>query len=870
MLRTIARAFQVLLIASTLMTAAAAWAADALDASITFKISAQSLQNALLELSRQSSCQIVFSDAAYADLRAPAIVGTMPVRQALDRLLSGTDLGYKLIGDNTITIARQPNSGRSAPVDGSDRVAPRNGSGADAGQRHLDQSGSVPQSGAALPDSRSDAPSPHEILPSVGLEEIVVTAQKRAERLQDVPVPVTAISGASLVSTHQLRIQDYSSSIPGLSVAPGAVQGIQTLSIRSITTGGGSNPTVGIVVDDVPYGASTALAGGLTIPDLDPSDLARVEVLRGPQGTLYGASSMGGLLKYVTVDPSTERTSGQIQAGLTGVHNGAEAGYDVRGSVNLPIGDTFAIRASGFTRQDPGYIDNPVLGIDGVNEDRVSGGRLSSMWKPFDDLSVKLSALYQQARGDGSSDVDIPTVGYPDTAGLGDLQQNHVRGSGAYDRKVQAYSAIVNARLGTAQLTAASGYNINAFRDSWDYSFQLGGATQPLYGVDGAPVFDNSRTQKFTQEIRLSTALGPHFDWLAGAFYTHEASSFTQDIAAANRVTGAVVADRLIFLSFPAVYSEYAGFSDLTYHLTDRFDIQVGARESHIVQTSSETEEGPFVGPTPVIDAERRSDSNAFTYLVTPSWKLSPDLMVYARLASGYRAGGPNLNPGGDVPAQFQPDRTYDYEIGLKGKLAEASLSFDASLYHIDWKDIQIQLFSQQSGLDYNTNGSRAKSDGLELSLESRPLGGLTLAAWVVWNDAVLTQAFPPNTTAYGVPGDRLPYSARFTGTVSAQQDFALPKNATGYVGLAANYVGDRQDVFTSQPPAIPPRQDLPSYAKVDLRAGAKVDSWSINLFLNNAFDRRGVVTGGLGNVPPFSLVYIQPRTAGFSVSRAF
>lgn len=843
MFRMIAGAFQALLIASTLMMGAVAWAADALDTSVTFKIPAQSLQNALLELSRQSSCQIVFSDTAYADLHAPAIMGTMPVRQALDRLLTGTDLAYKLIGDNTITIARHANSGRPAPAGGSDRDATRHGSGADA-----------------QPEGRANVPE---------LEEIVVTAQKRTERLQDVPVPVTAISGPTLVNTHQLRIQDFASSIPGLSVAPQAVQGIQTLAIRGITTGGGSNPTVGIVVDDVPYGASTALAGGLTIPDLDPSDLARVEVLRGPQGTLYGASSMGGLLKYVTVDPSTDRTSGQVQAGLTGVHNGAEAGYDVRGSVNLPLGETFAIRASAFTRQDPGYIDNPVLGIDGVNEDRVSGGRLSSMWKPFEDLSVKLSALYQQARGDGSSDVDIPTAGYPDTAGLGDLQQNHVRGSGSYDRKVQAYSAIVNAKLGAAQLTAVTGYNINAFRDSWDYSFQLGSATQPLYGVDGVPVFDNSRTRKFSQEIRLSTALGPRFDWLLGAFYTHEASSFTQDIAAANRVTGAVVADGLIFLSFPAVYSEYAGFTDLTYHLTDRFDIQVGARESHIEQTSSELEEGPFVGP-PQIDPDQRSASNAFTYLVTPSFKLSPDLMVYARLASGYRAGGPNLNPGGDVPTQFQPDRTYDYEVGLKGKLPDASLSFDASLYYIDWKDIQIQLFSEQSGLDYNTNGSRAKSDGIELSLESKPLDGLTLSSWVVWNDAVLTQAFPANTTAYGVPGNRLPYSARFTGTVSAQQDFPLPGNATGYAGLAANYVGARQDVFTAGPPAIPPRQDLPGYAKVDFRAGAKLDLWSINLFLNNAFDRRGAVTGGLGNVPPFSLVYIQPRTMGFSVSRAF
>src|SRR6202012_4446346 len=178
---------------------------------------------------------------------------------------------------------------------------------------------------------------------------------------QDVPVPVTAIRADKLISDNQVRLQDYFTSVPGLSYAPNNQN--QYVTIRGITTGGFSNPTVGVVIDDVPFGASNALGGGQVIPDFDPGDLARVEVLRGPQGTLYGASSMGGLLKFVTVDPSTDGVSGRVEAGVSDVSHGAELGYNVRGSINVPLSDTFAMRASAFTREDPGYVDNPVLGI---------------------------------------------------------------------------------------------------------------------------------------------------------------------------------------------------------------------------------------------------------------------------------------------------------------------------------------------------------------------------------------------------------------------------------------------------------------------------------------------------------------------------
>jgi len=250
----------------------------------------------------------------------------------------------------------------------------------------------------------------------IELQEIVVTAQKRIERLQDVPVPVTALDAETLAQRNQNRLQDYFAAVPGLSLNAGSFGGggQQNLSIRGLATGSFSNPTVGIAIDDVPFGASNQVAwGAALIPDLDPGDLDRIEVLRGPQGTLYGASSIGGLIKFVTRDPSVDGPSGRAQVLVNGVQHG-ELGYSARGSANVPISDVLAVRASGFTRRDPGYIANVSTGQHDVNRADVYGGRLSVLWKPSAAVSLKVAALLQNTEGDGNPavDADVDSEGF--------------------------------------------------------------------------------------------------------------------------------------------------------------------------------------------------------------------------------------------------------------------------------------------------------------------------------------------------------------------------------------------------------------------------------------------------------------------------
>jgi outer membrane receptor protein involved in Fe transport len=815
---------------------------------VSVDIPAQPLEAALRLLARQGDVQIMFAPGVAAGIEGPAVSGEMSVREALGQLLRATSLRYEVADKDTIVIKAKSRPGASS--------APTSEGSAGANTGPLESS----------------------------LQEIVVTAQKRSERLQDVPIPVTVISSESLVGSGQLRLQDYYTRIPGLTVAPDDF-GVATVTIRGITTGDNTNPTVGITVDDIPYGSSTALGNGPEVPDFDPSDLSHIEVLRGPQGTLYGASSLGGLIKYVTVDPSTDAVSGRVEADLNDVYNGDGVGYGARAAVNVPLSDTVAVRASGFARRDAGYVNNVLTGQRGVNWGDAEGGRLSGLWRPEDGISLKINAMFENTTTHGSPNVEVGTGAVGAGAGvttLGDLQQSNVRDIGGFAKRIQAYSAVFSADLGWATLKSLSGYSINQYSDSYDFSSTLGPLVQSGYpgtgfngfGVGGAPVFVEGKTDKFTQELRLANATGSQLEWLVGLFYNHENSPANENIVAADPYTGIGVA-QFAHIVYPSTFEEYAGFADVTYHFTQAFSLQLGARESENHQSYTESYTGPydlvaFGEPGPYVQPTVYSKDNSFTYLVTPELKLAPDWMVYARLASGYRPGGPNINGASTgLPSEYRPDTTRNYELGTKAAFLDRTLSVDASLYYIDWKDIQLSLTAPVTGLSYNANGSSAKSQGVEISVEEKPLKGTTLGAWVAFNEAELTQGFPASSSALGSAGDPLPYSSRFSGSLSLDQEIVLTGRVTGVAGATLSYVGDREGAFAAAGTANL-RQDLPAYAKTDLRAGIKWDAWNINLFANNVADKRGLLNGGLNTYNPNAFVFIQPRTVGVSVARSF
>ena len=849
-------------------TTIASQPAEARSVTYNLDIPAQNLNDALQAFALVSQHKLLYSSVLVDGKRSPALKGQYTTEQAVKALLSGTRLDYEVTSDGLVLIRAEDQSQRTgnAPAAGGDDPSGA-ASSAQEGKKNSSSGFRVAQVDQGTPGSSSLASdrSSEKKAREEGLTEIVVTAEKREERLQDVPVPVTAISAQTLVDNHELRIQDYYTRVPGLVVTSDDTDGGgPNLAIRGISTGAYTNPTVGITVDDVPFGSSTVLGGGAQAPDLDPSDLARVEVLRGPQGTLYGVSSIGGLVKFVTLDPSTDAVSGHLQGDLSSVYNSAETGYGLRAGVNLPLSDTLAIRASGFARRDPGYIDNVETGQRGINQTTAEGGRLSALWRPSDNAVLKISALLQDTKAHGSSVV---------TTGLSDLQQDTSRGAEGQERKLQAYSVSFKDKVGDVDVVSLTGFNVATLSGAVDITQQLGQFfTLPQFGVTGTAIEETGESKKFSQEIRLSGSFGQHFEWLVGGFYTRESSAYDGIILATNPVTGAKAGTWLSEDLFPTTYSEYAAFTDLTFLITDQFDIQVGGREGFNRQSYMETAYGVFdpiiLGvPSPVLQPEVDTKASSFTYLVTPRFKLSPDMMVYARLASGYRAGGPNSTSTiFHLPPSFKPDTTQNYELGFKADFVDHKISIDSSLYYIDWKDIQLQINAACGCAIYFANGSRAKSEGVEVSLEARPLTGWTIAAWIALNNAVLTEGFPVTSSVYGASGDRLPYASRLSGNVSIDRDFDISSRLKGFVGAAESYVSDREGVFTSSAQ----RQQFGGYAKADLHAGAKLDSWTFTLFVNNAADKRGALSGGIGSYYPNGITYIQPRTAGLSVSRTF
>ena len=345
--------------------------------------------------------------------------------------------------------------------------------------------------------------------------EIIVTAQKREERLKDVPVPVSVVGGGDLIARNQTKAQEFFASVPGVNLQ--FQNNRSQLAIRGISTGPVSgNPVVGYTIDDAPYGASTG-QGGLfgSAPDLDPSELVRVEVLRGPQGTLYGASSMGGLVKYVTLDPSLTNFSGTIAGGSSLVKEGGSAGYNLRGSLNLPLSETLAVRVSGFTRKEPGYIDNIRTGEHDVNDARVSGGRVAVLWKPSDTVSLKLGALYQVRDLYGSSNVDSTTGSY--------YLQTDMPGSGRSRSESEMYTGVLTIDLGGVDLTSISSYSRAKNYDFLDFTASPLVQFTPVFpnlfpGID--PIGDIFRqgynVDKFSQEIRFAGSVGDNIDWIVG------------------------------------------------------------------------------------------------------------------------------------------------------------------------------------------------------------------------------------------------------------------------------------------------------------------------------------------------------------------
>lgn len=746
------------------------------------------------------------------------------------------------------------------------------------------QTAAPAQSGTASPDDRQAGPRSANATDT----DIVVTAQKREQLLVEVPQSITVVGGAALEQRQARSLSDFAALVPGLQIEQ-ANPGNTRVVLRGINAGGASS-TVSVYVDDTPFGASTTQTNGAGLTgDFDTFDIERLEVLRGPQGTLYGANSLGGLIKYVTVAPKLRITEARGQAGVEMVRSGG-TGYYGSAVLNVPLGDTLALRASGFFRRTAGFID--AIGIAGkdVNSSRSYGGRASLLFRPSDAFSVRLSALAQNIRVKSRNAFDADPASFapiardPFTAApiVGENRYQRFEDSNAVDYRLYTGTAAYD--FGFATVTSVTSYSRLFGRDRSDVSFNDVGAplgevvSQAIYGQPAnafGVYYPNQATQKkFTQEVRLASPSSRVFEWLVGGYYTRETGGLFQRYFPYTAATGVPVTPpppipgftELVLAQLDPTYSEYAGFASGTLHLGPRFDITAGGRYSRNRQHVVTTLDGALFGGRTVTEVSSRE--GVFTWSVSPRFEFAERSAIYARVAKGYRPGGPNVTPPGapaDFPSTTRADTLISYEAGVRAETADRRLAIDASVYYIDWKDTLITaVFQSDAGpVAVDANGKGAKSYGFETTVTLRPTRGLSVLGSIAYTRASLRG----NTGNGGFDGDQLPFAPRYNATLSADYSWNMPNGGKPYVGADVTLVADRPGNFDNgYQTAFGRRVNLDGYATANLRAGVSFGAFDLSIYAKNVTNARGLISvGALGERPggAIAVTPIQPRTVG-------
>jgi iron complex outermembrane receptor protein len=715
-----------------------------------------------------------------------------------------------------------------------------------------------------------------EAAPGGTLQEIIVTASRREERLRDAPSAITAITGENLETLGVQSFRDYATLVPGLSQRDSGAPGLGTVILRGMNTGAQQTTnTTAYYIDDTVFTASGFVSlGALVTPEPELAEIERIEVLKGPQGTLYGASSLGGLIRVVTKKPDASEFYGSVRTEITTLSGGSD-GYLIRGSLNAPlIQDRLAIQATGDKRRVAGFTDNVVTGNDDANSSDMYGGRLAIRAMPTDDLTIDVSGMIQNIDNDGYAyETLMPGTQQPL---YGKYKYDHYSNFGSSIKyRVASATATWTTSVGSLIGSASYGeYTVNTTTDSTRTYLPIAQAVAPLiFGTPipagaGARANPSPSMDKYTVDVRfVSNRIGA-VEFMGGVFYTKEDTLYDMNIIMQDAATGANLQaplDVLYRTQTGSDYEELAGYGNLTYYITDRLDIQGGVRYARNKQVASIRGPNAVYAYTSLPKLTFHFDDSSPTYLATLRWRPTDAISTYLRAASGYRPGGPqtNSNPPPGAPLIIEPDSVWNYEAGVKGSFFGGALSANLAVYHIDWKDIQLNALDA-SGVLLQTNGGDAEIDGVEVELVARPTADLTLTANAGYTDARIVSVLPGVSSATGAQaGDGLPLTPEYTLAVSADQRIPFGSDVTGLLGTTVRYQSDMPNNYAAS--SAPAQRKLRSITTVDLRGGVEFDRYTIQLRAQNLLNehRYLMIGDSLGTV-------IQPRSITLSFSAQF
>jgi iron complex outermembrane receptor protein len=727
---------------------------------------------------------------------------------------------------------------------------------------------------------------------SSGLEEVTVTASKlTATKVLDTPVSIQAISGDALQRSGASGIMDIAGSIPGLSIqdlGPGDKKYV----IRGINSAGAA--TTGIYYGEAVISGSNADDGGGFESDIRLYDLDRVEVLRGPQGTLYGASSMSGTIRFIPKLPDMNDFGGYVTAEGSSTSHTPNGNYNFNGAINLPIlPGMLSMRVVGWKQYDSGYIDQTRVGtiglVRGVNNDEVGGARVELRYEPFEDLTIDANFTSQAETSDGSSRWTPPGVaafaGDPIKPINGcDLCNTDVTRSPWSDNlQVFGFTAAYDTHVGT--ITATS----NQFNRRTNFTFD----STPILIHFGVPIPGETlepRDRKVnSSELRYASAFDFPVNFVIGGYREKE----TQDLAVQVLTVNDQGFPVGVFSSSNDALSDngnsffgrtdsrnttqWAGFGEATYKATDALTATVGARYFTETLNGVQTQTHPFGGfpadaPNLVPIADPQQSFNKVTWRENISYKFSEALLAYETVSTGFRSGGLNAvsEPFEPIPISYAPDSLINFELGTKGRLLGGRFDYQLDAYFIRWDNIQVQENTADQAFVFQQNAGTAHIKGVEFEFTTRPIDYLTLTFAGSYQDAVLARGASAeeytNNPTLGLTGDAIPNVPKYQFNAGVNYTRPVYGDWQGMLAADLTYRDFVNAYFASNSFNI----ELPAYTLVGLRAGVINGPWSVTAFARNIADKRAEVSAINSTQDPHALLTVQPRTIGVTVTRRF
>lgn len=710
-----------------------------------------------------------------------------------------------------------------------------------------------------------------------GLSEVVVTASRTgSQSLQDIPMSISALDPGDLATKGLSGMGDFLRAVPGV-VLNAENAGVNRVTMRGLVsrdiniTDLQDRSMVAIYLDEIPVGLN------MSNPDLSVLDMERIEVIRGPQGTLYGAGSMAGTVRYITRKPDPSSFFGTADSFVSSSEGGG-TNWGLKGSVNLPLADgKAALRLGAYRQEDDGFVDRADASGTTVEQDansqQTTQANAALRWMPTDALTADLSFTYQKFESDGSNGIfreldDRAFSGVPT----------------GFDDDLKIYNLTLNYEAGPVDLISSTSYVDREFTITSSFDF----ISLFLFGVPVAPSFENSDIQHFTQEFRVVSKPGP-FQWQLGAYYGNDERHYIQDsfIEGLDALIGipsqdlfAPSPDQVYYGNIPLEDKQWALFGEATYQVNDRWSLTAGLRYFDF-EGSADYFQGGIAGvdanlqPVAHVATEK---ADGFNPKFLARFQVNDDVMLFAEAARGFRYGGVNYPVpisfcGADLaqdglasaPLTFGPDKAWSYSIGEKGAFFDRRIMLNATAFLIQWSDAQT-VHPLNCGYPFTENGGDIDSRGIELETYFQMTDGLTVGFNATYTVAESDGGIP---TIGARDGDSVPYFPEWMAAVSADYVWTV---GMGEFRFAADY-SYRDEMGTEFNPEDPNYRRIPSGGVVNASLNYRKGSWEVGVFGTNLSDDEQISYVGAPTLPtqPGDQLFLgRPRSIGLRVQLDF